>query len=153
MEPTFNANCEAAYLFSGTAATNSGPEVFITLHCGHTSARRFSLLWPTYVPQTSTLLIVHITLYFRESRTTTGRITSLGVAARVINHYFSHQAASAPDQWEELRRASIVGGNECQITFRPLSVISDGEPFPIVTYLRTWHGELPNASPCPMRLS
>ena len=67
------------------------------------------------------------------------------LTASVINYCFAgrHELDSVLglERWKALRR-DIDNWREClPDTFRPISVLADEQPFPIITYLGTWHSK------------
>jgi hypothetical protein len=66
------------------------------------------------------------------------------IAAKVINHCFGPQLGvgeGAAERWEALQRDVDAWRERAPDTFRALSVVRDDRPFPVTTYLCTWHGE------------
>lgn len=60
------------------------------------------------------------------------------LSAKIINHCFGEEVTNC-SRWEELQRDVNAWKERIPDTFRPISVIHDDEPFPIISYLCTWH--------------
>lgn len=68
------------------------------------------------------------------------------VTARVINHYFDldkAEAAGAAEHRGMLARLVDDWRQRLPDSFKPLSVVVDGHPFPAITYTCIWHGKSP----------
>lgn len=67
------------------------------------------------------------------------------LAAKVINHCFGEPGSEPTnlDQWRKLQHEVTLWRERLPDTFRPLSVIRDDEPFPLISYLSPWHSKRP----------